>query len=60
VVTATDDQIEIAARAVREVVVKRIWASSYPSVKPPVEWDKLKEEQREGYREEARAAIGVL
>jgi hypothetical protein len=54
---ATEAQIEVGARAIREVVVKRIWACSYPGVKPPIEWDKLKEEQREGYREEARAAL---
>lgn len=56
-----DDVIlEVAARAMREVVVKRIWDSSYPGVKPPVEWEKLKEDQREAYREEARAAFSVL
>lgn len=57
---ATESQVEAAARAMREVVVRRIWACSYPGVKPPLEWNVLKEEQREGYREEARAAFSVL
>jgi hypothetical protein len=53
------DLIEEAALAIREVTVKRIWACSYPGVKP-IPWDRLKEEQREGYREEARAAFAVF
>jgi len=52
--------IEKAAMAIRDVICRRIWASSYPGVKPPIEWDKLREEHREGYREEARAAFAVF
>jgi hypothetical protein len=55
-----DALIEKAALAIREVICERIWASSYPGVKPPIPWDKLKEEQREGYRNEARAAFEVF
>lgn len=53
----TDEQIEAAARAIREVVVKRIWACSYEGVKPPIPWEELKEEHRRGYREQAEAAL---
>jgi hypothetical protein len=52
----TDAQVEAAAQAIRYVFVTRLRASSMEGWQP-TPWEKLKEAQRQGYREEARAAL---
>lgn len=54
--TPTDEQIEAAARAIREVIAQRIWAVSKVAGEP-IPFDKLEPFWQECYRAEARAAL---
>lgn len=54
--TPTEAEIEAAARAIREVFARRI----YDAGMEPNNWESLKPWQREGYREEARAALEAV
>lgn len=51
----TDEQVERAAQAIRDVVARRS-----PKAWPGKPWDKLSEKLREGYRAEAQAALEVI
>ncbi len=46
----TEEVFELAARAIHQKVAERVGSTAIP-------WDKLFEYQREGYREEAKAAL---
>lgn len=53
----TDAQVEAAAQAIRLVFVMRLRAANLGDGWEPTAWEKLKEAQRQGYRDEARAAL---
>lgn len=48
------ERVELAAKAIRSVFVARVYKDTDMT---PTAWDDLKEWQREGYRQEATAAL---
>lgn len=53
----TEEEIEIAARAIREVFSRRIYAETKFT---PTTWEALKPFEHDAYREEARAAFDAV
>lgn len=51
----TDAEIDVAARAIRQVFAVRVVGAG----EVPTSWDDLKEWQRVGYRDEAKAALNA-